>query len=192
SRWRRAAASDSKRRLGVSIASKGRAVWGARPRRHLAGVTVRCPVEVANVRRVLCVFPRYAPAFGTFQHAYKLMYRVKAFMPPQGLLLIAAYMPERWPVRFVDENIKSATAADFEWADVVLVTGMHVQADQIRDITQRAHAANKPVVLGGPSVSASPELYPGVDYIHIGELGDGTDAIIRRIDEDAARPSEQT
>jgi hopanoid C-2 methylase len=152
---------------------------------------VRSPVEVKNTRRVLCVFPRYAPAFGTFQHAYKLMYRVKAFMPPQGLLLIAAYMPERWPVRFVDENIKCASAADFEWADVVLVTGMHVQADQIRDITQRAHAANKPVVLGGPSVSASPDLYPGVDYIHIGELGDGTDAIIRRLDEDTARPSEQ-
>jgi len=33
------------------------------------------------------------------------MYGVKAFMPPQGLLLIAAYMPESWPVRFVDENI---------------------------------------------------------------------------------------
>jgi hopanoid C-2 methylase len=157
----------------------------------MRGVAVRCPVEVKNTRRVLCVFPRYTPAFGTFQHAYKLMYRVKAFMPPQGLLLIAAYMPERWPVRFIDENIKFATAADFAWADVVLVTGMHVQADQIRDITQRAHAANKPVVLGGPSVSASPELYPGVDYLHIGELGDGTDAIVRQIDEDASRPTEQ-
>ena len=30
-------------------------------------------------------------------------------MPPQGLLLIAAYMPESWPVRFIDENI---TAGD--------------------------------------------------------------------------------
>jgi radical SAM superfamily enzyme YgiQ (UPF0313 family) len=159
--------------------------------KQIAGPAVRCPVEVKNVRRVLCVFPKYAPAFGTFQHAYKLMYRVKAFMPPQGLLLIAAYMPESWPVRFIDENIKFATAADFAWADVVLVTGMHVQADQIRDITQRAHAAKKPVVLGGPSVSASPEIYPSVDYIHIGELGDGTDAIIRRLDDDVTRPTEQ-
>ena len=89
---------------------------------------MRCQVAVQNRRKILCVFPRYSPAFGTFQHAYKLMYRVKAFMPPQGLLLIAAYMPESWPVRFVDENIASATAADFAWADVVLVTGMHIQA----------------------------------------------------------------
>ena len=35
---------------------------------------------------------------------------VRAFMPPQGLLLIAAYMPESWPVRFVDENIRTADA----------------------------------------------------------------------------------
>ena len=59
---------------------------------------MKCPLPVRNQRRVLCVFPIYTPAFGTFQHAYKLMYRVKAFMPPQGLLLIAAYMPESWPV----------------------------------------------------------------------------------------------
>ena len=98
------------------------------------GFAVRCPVAVKNERRVLCVFPPYTPSFGTFQHAYKLMYRVKAFMPPQGLLLIAAYMPESWPIRFIDENIARATEADFAWADVVLVTGMHVQAEQIRDI----------------------------------------------------------
>src|SRR3954452_11979146 len=71
--------------------------------------------------------------------------RVKAFMPPQGLLLIAAYMPESWPVRFVDENITPATDADLAWADIVMVTGMHIQAEQIHDIARRAHAAGKPV-----------------------------------------------
>jgi radical SAM superfamily enzyme YgiQ (UPF0313 family) len=156
-----------------------------------AGGRMRCPVAVKNERRVLCVFPIYAPAFGTFQHAYKLMYGVKAFMPPQGLLLIAAYMPERWPVRFVDENIAPATAADFAWADVVLVTGMHVQAEQIRDIQRRAKAAGKVTVLGGPSVSASPEMYPGFDYLHVGELGDSTDTIVGLIDASAVPPASQ-
>ena len=152
---------------------------------------MRCQVAVQNRRNILCVFPRYSPAFGTFQHAYKLMYRVKAFMPPQGLLLIAAYMPENWPVRFVDENIAFATAADFAWADVVLVTGMHIQAEQIRDIRRRAHAAGKVAVLGGPSVSASPEMYPDYDYLHIGEMGDATDQIIGALDASAARPPRQ-
>ena len=152
---------------------------------------MKCPLPVKNQRRVLCVFPIYTPAFGTFQHAYKLMYRVKAFMPPQGLLLIAAYMPQGWPVRFVDENITPATDSDLAWADVVMVTGMHIQADQIRDIARRAHAAGKPVVLGGPSVSASPEAYPDIDYLHVGEMGDATDEIVRALDASTARPPQQ-
>jgi hopanoid C-2 methylase len=152
---------------------------------------MKCPLPVRNKRRVLCVFPVYAPAFGTFQHAYKLMYRVKAFMPPQGLLLIAAYMPESWPVRFVDENITPATDADLAWADVVMVTGMHIQAEQMHDIARRAHAAGKVTVLGGPSVSAAPEMYPDFDYLHVGEMGDATDQIVRALDESLAHPSQQ-
>ena len=152
---------------------------------------MRYSIPVKNRRRVLCVFPHYTPAFGTFNHAYRLMKGVRAFMPPQGLLLIAAYMPEAWPVRFVDENIRKATAAEFEWADVVVVSGMHVQAPQIHDITERAHAAGKVVVLGGPSASASPEMYPDIDYLHIGEMGDATDAIIALLDESVARPRAQ-
>src|SRR6185437_11659799 len=107
---------------------------------------MRCPLTVANRRRVLCIFPAYTPSFGTFNHAYKLMKGVRAFMPPQGLLLIAAYMPEGWPVRFVDENIRQATAA---------------------------------------------EIYPDVDYLHIGEMGDATDEIIALVDESCARPQAQ-
>src|SRR5262245_24167299 len=139
---------------------------------------MRTPVKVAHTRRVLCIFPAYAPSFGTFSHAYKLMPGVRAFMPPQGLLLIAAYMPAQWPVRFIDENIAPATAADLAWADVVLVSGMHIQAPQIRDIHARVRAAGKVMALGGPSVSASPVLYHEVGYLDIGESGDESDRII--------------
>src|SRR5476649_2417231 len=59
------------------------------------------------------------------------------------------------------------------------------------DICQRAHAAGKVVVLGGPSVSACPELYPAFDYLHIGELGDATDTLIGILAHDVARPGEQ-
>src|SRR5262249_26960535 len=116
---------------------------------------------------------------------------VRAFMPPQGLLVIAAYMPQAWPVRFVDENIRKATDADFAWADAVLVSGMHVQAAQIHDIAARAHAAGKVVMLGGPSASAAPEMYPDIDYVHIGEIGDAADELIARLDESVDRPSPQ-
>ena len=66
---------------------------------------MRSSIAVRRERRILCVFPAYTPAFGTFQHAFPLMDNVRAFMPPQGLLLIAAYLPETWQVRFIDENI---------------------------------------------------------------------------------------
>ena len=38
--------------------------------------------------------------------------------------------------------------------------------------------------LGGPSVSACPEEYPQFDYLHLGELGDATDALIEALDAD--------
>ncbi len=81
------------------------------------------------------------------------------------------------------------TPDELAWADLVVISGMHVQAAQIHDITARAHAAGKPVALGGPSASASPELYPDIDYLHIGEMGDATDRIIALVDESAARPA---
>ena len=112
-------------------------------------------------------------------------------MPPQGLLLVAAYMPTRWQVRFVDENIETASRADLDWAEVVLVSGMHVQAPQIRDIHRRVKAAGKVMALGGPSASAAPEMYPEVEYIHIGEIGDGTDALIAALDQSVAPPADQ-
>jgi hopanoid C-2 methylase len=152
---------------------------------------LRFPRSTSSTRRILCVFPAYAPSFGTFSHAYHLFGRVRAFMPPQGLLLIAAYMPEQWPVRFVDENIRAASTADFAWADVVLVSGMHIQAPQIHDIARRAKAAGKVIALGGPSVSSAPEMYSEFDYLHIGEIGDSTDRLIARLDDSCAAQREQ-
>jgi hopanoid C-2 methylase len=148
-------------------------------------------VRAQHTRRILCVFPRYAPSFGTFQHAYPLMDGVKAFMPPQGILAVAAYLPDEWQVRLIDENIRLVTPEEFAWADAVFVSGMHVQQSEIIGIARRARAAGKVSVLGGPSVSASPEEYPQFDYLHLGELGDATDELIRLLDDDPCPPPAQ-
>lgn len=144
-----------------------------------------------SIRRILCVFPRYSPSFGTFEYAYPLTDGVQAFMPPQGLLLIAASLPKGWEVRFLDENMKVATDEDFDWADAVFVSGMHIQRPQINDICRRAHEHNLAVALGGPSVSACPENYPDFDYLHVGELGDATEELFRRLGRDTSRPGKQ-
>jgi len=142
-------------------------------------------------RRILCVFPKYAPSFGTFEHAYPLMPGVEAFMPPQGPLTVAAYLPDAWDVRFADENLQPIDDEQLAWADVVLLSGMHVQRRRIEHLNRRAQALGKLTVLGGPSVSGCPSYYPQVDLLHVGELGDATDAIIRRIDQSVERPPRQ-
>lgn len=142
-------------------------------------------------RRILCIFPKYSRAFGTFHHAYPLMGNVKAFMPPQGILVVAAYLPKEWEVRFIDENVRSATRADYQWADVVIVSGMHIQRPQINLINELAHREGKITVVGGPSVSGCPEYYPELDILHIGELGDATDRMIEYLDQHAQRPEAQ-
>lgn len=136
------------------------------------------------------MFPRYTHSFGTFDHAFPLM-KVRAFMPPQGILVIAACLPEEWEVRFIDENLGAAADGDYQWADVVFISGMHVQRGHISAINDRAHAFGKLTVLGGPSVSGCPEWYPDVDLLHVGELGDATDAILARLDASVARPARQ-
>lgn len=153
--------------------------------------TGRIPYTPENHRRILCVFPKYSRSFGTFHHAYPLTGRVKAFMPPQGILLVAAYMPRSWEVRFVDENIQPATPTDYQWADVVIVSGMHIQWPQINLINELAHRYGKLTALGGPSVSGCPEYYPDFDILHLGELGDASDRMVEYFDHHRERPEQQ-
>src|SRR5580658_1286033 len=143
-----------------------------------------------NRRRVLLVFPRYAKSFGTFDHAFALL-GVRAFMPPQGILLIAALLPREWDIKFVDENIRPVGDDDLDWADVVFLSGMHVQRARINELNQRAHRAGKFTVLGGPSVSSAPEFYPEVDALHCGETGDATWKLFERLDQSVERPPKQ-
>lgn len=145
-----------------------------------------------NHRCILCIFPKYSRSFGTFHHAYPLMGRkVQAFMPPQGILLVASYLPQEWEVRFIDENVRTATKTDYQWADAVIVSGMHIQRPQINEINRLAHAEGKITILGGPSVSGCPEYYPEFDILHLGELGDGSDRMIEYLDHHTERLQQQ-
>jgi radical SAM superfamily enzyme YgiQ (UPF0313 family) len=159
-------------------------------RESAPGLQRLAPEVAAVTRRVLCVFPRYTKSFGTFDNAYPLL-GVKAFMPPQGLLTIAAYLPKHWEVRFIDENVRPATDRELRWADAVFVSGMHIQRDQINGINRRAHALGKVTALGGPSVSGCKEYYPDFDYLHVGELGDATNQLIEALARSTERPAEQ-
>jgi radical SAM superfamily enzyme YgiQ (UPF0313 family) len=68
---------------------------------------------------------------------------------------------------------------------------MHIQRQQMNDINLRAHALGKVTALGGPSVSGCHEYYPDFDYLHVGELGDATDALIAALARSIERPAAQ-
>jgi len=91
-------------------------------------------------------------------------------MPPQGLLVVAAALPARWDIRFVDLNCDPLTDEDLGWAEAVLVSGMHIQRHEIQAVGRRARALGRLTVLGGPSVSATPERYPGFDVLNFWRL----------------------
>ena len=153
---------------------------------------MRCSVPVKNERRVLCVFPHYTPAFGTFNHAYRLMKGVRAFMPPQGLLLIAAYMPQAWPVRFIDENIRTGDRRRFRLGR--RRAGQRHARPGAADPRHRRRARTPPArssCWAGRRCRPRRRCIPTIDYLHIGELGDATDQLIARLDESVARPAAQ-
>src|SRR5260370_17512316 len=78
--------------------------------------------ESAVARRILCVFPRYEPSLGSFDYAYDITGNLRAFMPPQGLLVIAASVPPGCQVRFVNENINPPCCAHFPWPDALFAS----------------------------------------------------------------------
>jgi len=106
-------------------------------------------------------------------------------------LVIAAYLPQEWDVRFVDENIKPAILRDYRCCDVVIVSGMHIQRSQINQINELAHIQGKITIVGGCSVSGCPEYYPDFDILSLGELGDATDKLIIYLDQNNQPPTQQ-
>jgi len=128
--------------------------------------------------------------FGTFEYAYPLTDGVKAFMPPQGLLLIAAYLPANWPGPLRSTRISAPPPARISnGADAVFVSGMHIQRQQMNDICRRAHGFDLPVAIGGPSVSACSGLLSIVRLSPCRRArGTPTDDLIARLAQDPSRP----
>src|SRR5262245_38212433 len=112
--------------------------------------------------RVLLIYPRFARAhLLNYQYMAPFFPGKRAVMPPTGLLLVGGLFLERgWEVRLVDEHLDEVTTADYEWADVVCVSGMHQQRARMTALMEEANRHGKVTVIGGSSVSICPEYYP--------------------------------
>ena len=119
--------------------------------------------------RALLVQPRFSGnSFWNYTEVCRLT-GAKYPAAPLGLMTVAALLPQHWRMRLVDENVRPLTRADIDWADIVLTGGMLPQQAAIIDVINQARARHKPVVVGGPDPSEQPDMYPGADFLVLGE-----------------------
>jgi radical SAM superfamily enzyme YgiQ (UPF0313 family) len=119
---------------------------------------------------VLLVNPKSPASFWSFEGVLDLLGK-KAVNPPLGLLTVAALMPRGWEFRLIDLTFQSLKQEDWEFADVVMVTGMYVQSKGIAETVKEAKRREKFVVLGGAWAFHNGEegLRLGADIVVPGE-----------------------
>jgi len=77
--------------------------------------------------------------------------------------------PPSWTVRLVDRNAEELTAANLDWADMVMTGGMLAQHNDTAEVIRIAQKHGKPVVVGGPAITSVPEAYLQADFQVLGE-----------------------
>ena len=124
------------------------------------------PLATPNV---LMVFPKFNPhSFWNLQELCDIR-GARCPAPPLGLITVAALLPPTWKIRLVNRNAEELTENDLDWADMVMTGGMlPQQADTLRLIAM-CHEHGKPVVIGGPDATSSPEIYGEADFRVLGE-----------------------
>ncbi|MGK7925819.1 MAG: radical SAM protein, partial [Spirulina sp.] len=120
--------------------------------------------------RVLLIYPLFPKSFWSFDKAVELIGR-KVSLPPLGLITVAAILPQTWEFRLVDRNVCAETEADWEWADLVLLSGMIVQSADMLHLIREAKRRGKLVAAGGPYVTSTPEYAQdaGIDFLILDE-----------------------
>jgi radical SAM superfamily enzyme YgiQ (UPF0313 family) len=105
---------------------------------------------------ILLVYPRFPKTYWSMHGVLKLVGR-KVLLPPLGLITAAALLPKSFDLRLVDRNIRDVSEEEWNWADLVMISAMIVQKQDLSRIIDQAVAHNLPVAVGGPFVSSTPE-----------------------------------
>src|ERR1035441_10646633 len=87
----------------------------------------------------LLIYPEFPDTYWSFKHALKFLGK-HAAQPPLGLMTVAALLPGEWKKRLVDTNVERLRDRDLAWADVALVSGMHIQRNSLAVIVERCRA----------------------------------------------------
>lgn len=116
----------------------------------------------------LLIYPYMPDTFYTLKHAVKIAGK-KAIFPPLGLLTVASLLPKDWTLELCDCNITQLTHEKLQWAEIVLVSGMNVQEESVREILVRCRQYKVKVVAGGPLFTHEFERFDNVDHFVLNE-----------------------
>jgi radical SAM superfamily enzyme YgiQ (UPF0313 family) len=119
--------------------------------------------------KVLMVWPGIPVSFWGFEGLLEIIPE-HTIMPPLGLITVAALCPPQWEIRLIDRSFEDLRDADLLWADLVMVSAMHVQREDAHRTLQRASRLGRRTMIGGSYASTEPEaLLPLADHVVIGE-----------------------
>jgi radical SAM superfamily enzyme YgiQ (UPF0313 family) len=118
---------------------------------------------------VLMVFPKFnSHSFWNLQEVCDIS-GARCPAPPLGLITVAALLPPAWNIRLINRNAEELGESDFDWADMVMTGGMFPQQADTLLLIDLCHSHGKPVVVGGPAATSSPQIYVDADFLVLGE-----------------------
>ena len=152
----------------------------------LAGESNPLPPLGPNVK-ALMVWPRFPASFWGFEGVLAMLPE-RAMTPPLGLITVAALCPAAWNIRLIDHGIEELRDEDLLWADLVMVSAMHAQRVDARDVLARARALGRRTFIGGPWASSEPAaLTPYADHVMVGEAEEAFADICAALEQGTAR-----
>ena len=135
--------------------------------RDLEDVRVFLPLGPAI--KVLMVWPRFPDSFWSLGEVMEIVPE-RSLVPPLGLITVAALCPKQWEIRLVDLSFEELIDEDLLWADLVMVSAMEVQREEVRQTLERASKLGRRTMVGGPYASSEPEvLVTLADHVVVGE-----------------------
>jgi radical SAM superfamily enzyme YgiQ (UPF0313 family) len=120
--------------------------------------------------KALLLWPRMPDSFWSYRNTLQLA-GLCSTNPPLGLLTVAALLPGDWQIRLVDRNVRAEREEDWAWCDLVILSAMIVQKEDLRALIEKGVALGKKVAVGGPFATSVPEfvLQAGAHYLILDE-----------------------
>ena len=131
--------------------------------------------------RALLVQAQAPVTYWSYQYSLPYAGRAAA-LPPLGLATLAALLPRHWEVRLADLEVEALDDEALRWADAVLVSGMLVHADSMRQVLSRARALGRRTVAGGAGPTSDPDVFPEADHVFRGEAERRLDLLVEALE----------